>query len=326
MEIREDFNSVNDYLQRLIKYAEVFEKNNFEYWPHLKHKEDFQSIYELSREDRAPLEKIYSVGRDCAVSMSDRLRSFNNADEHPTLAAFVTSFEGGWIYQIDDLRLISENAKDKMKSLKYRPWAVEQMIVLFDEQLKLLEASKETLNILKKTDLYKIETGELQPGQRPGWLKKIWRDPVWSKVISAAIIFFVSSAAGYFLYSKSNDKHRLKEALRSLDAIQSHVEISIETEPDEYLSFLERARADIKNTINIKGKVHDLILKTYDCYHEAGELWADSSPTMLQKKGSFSTYEGAMKQFQKGTLPKLTVKWKECSGYLKKAYEYFEME
>ena len=96
MEIRQDFLSVNDYLQRLIKYAEGFEENNLKHWPHLKNKEDFQSIYDLSSEERVPLEKIYSVGRDCAIFMADRLRSFNDPNEHPTLTAYVNSFNRSW--------------------------------------------------------------------------------------------------------------------------------------------------------------------------------------------------------------------------------------
>ncbi len=123
-----------------------------------------------------------------------------------------------------------------------------------------------------------------------------------------------------------NDRFRLKEALRSLDSIKSHVEISIELEPDEYRSLLSRVRGDIRNIKNVKGKVHDLIISTYDCYHEAGEIWQDGCPSTLLNKRLLSVYDDAKKQFQTETLPRLYNKWKGCSASLKKSYEYFEME
>jgi len=204
MEVREDFITVKDQLLRLVKYGEVFEENNLEHWPHLKHKEDFQSIYDLGKEDRTPLEKIYAVGRDCAISMSEGLRSFNNAREHPTLTTFIKSFDRGWVYQIDDLRNISAKAKKTATFLKQCPWAVEQMIILFDEQLKLLDATRATLKLLKRTDLYKIENPNFF--YNLGLTLKVWKDPVWSKVIAATIVFIVGVVWSLFHYWLPADK------------------------------------------------------------------------------------------------------------------------
>lgn len=125
---------------------------------------------------------------------------------------------------------------------------------------------------------------------------------------------------------KDNVANRLKEALRSLDAIESYLYYSIDPEPDKYQSLLSRARIEIKYVHKIKSRANNLIMTTYDCYHETGETWREKSPSALLSKGETSMYDDAMKQFQSATLPKLTLKWKECSDRLKSAHEYFEME
>ncbi|OKH45638.1 hypothetical protein NIES30_19105 [Phormidium tenue NIES-30] len=163
MQIRNDFQSVSLQLNRLVEYARVFDSNNMEHWPHLKNNEDFKFIYSLQRKDRGPIEQIYCDGRDLAIFMSSRLTEFNYAEYFPTLKSFVDSFLGGWVYQVDILRNTSQAAKDKSKSLQSCPWAVNQMINLFDRQIEILIAIRQCLDSLRQSDLYKWEDGHAQP-------------------------------------------------------------------------------------------------------------------------------------------------------------------
>ncbi|MCM2131959.1 hypothetical protein [Larsenimonas rhizosphaerae] len=162
MEIRKDFESVSMLLSRLPQYADAFDRNNVRDWSHLKNKEDFSKVYFLCWDDRKPLENIYATGRDVAVFMSSKLKEFNYADINPTLSGYVDSFENGWLDEIDKLKGCSENAKETCRNLDHAPWAILQMIELFDDQIKLLIATRHTIEALKQTDLYKWEKGQVQ--------------------------------------------------------------------------------------------------------------------------------------------------------------------
>lgn len=159
MEIRKDLKSAELFLNRLLEYAEVFDKFNTETWSRLKNHEDYDLIYDLPREQRADIEPIYGTGRDIAVHMSFQLEAFNQADRYPTITSFIDSFKGSWLDEFDTLGNISKKAKIRATSLKRCPWAVDQMIHLFDHQLEILRAVRDTVNQLKTTDIFKIENG-----------------------------------------------------------------------------------------------------------------------------------------------------------------------
>ncbi len=161
MKIREDLISVSEQLQRLVIFARAFDTNNLEHWSHLKNREDFKDVYKLDKDQRKPLEEIYKVGRDIAVFMSSHLTAFNQADRYPSLTLYIDSFKDGWIEEIEDLRMFSNKTDKIAKNLAQCPWAVSQMINLFNKQLVMLDTIKHTLNILKETDLYKSENGSL---------------------------------------------------------------------------------------------------------------------------------------------------------------------
>lgn len=159
MEIRKDFKPAELFIERLLKLAQAFEENDLRRWPHLKNHEDFDRIYSFQGFLRDPIEDIYKDGRDCAIAMSDKLRSFNYADDYPTLSAFVDSFECGWVYQVDLLLDVCQKAESAAASAPITVWAVGEMIDLFKDQLKMLEAVKNTLSLIKQTHLYKMEKG-----------------------------------------------------------------------------------------------------------------------------------------------------------------------
>ncbi|MBU4320865.1 MAG: hypothetical protein L6246_02585 [Thermodesulfovibrionales bacterium] len=124
----------------------------------------------------------------------------------------------------------------------------------------------------------------------------------------------------------ANVTDRFKDALRSLDDIDAFVYSSIDYEPQKYLSLLSRARNEIKTIKGSSGKTQDFIMKTYSCYHNAGEMWKANSPSVLVSKGVVTLYKEAEHQFTKETRPSLSLKWKECSKLLGNAHEYFQME
>jgi len=161
MEIRKDLEPVSQHLQRLLTYGEVFHQNNVKEWSDLCSQQDFDKIYQLSPDDMNPLEEIYKTGRDLAVHMSQKLQAFNYAEDYPTLSSYIESLSKGWLAEIDILENISQTAKDKCSELKSYPWAIKAMLVLFDKQIDLLRSIRTTLDIMKISDLYKLENGEL---------------------------------------------------------------------------------------------------------------------------------------------------------------------
>jgi hypothetical protein len=72
----------------------------------------------------------------------------------------VDSFAGGWIDEIDALKDISQVAREMAAKLDSPPWAVGQMIYLFDEQIKLLEAVRQAIHGLKQSTTYHWESGK----------------------------------------------------------------------------------------------------------------------------------------------------------------------
>ncbi len=105
MDIRDDFRSVETWLQRLLVYARALFDNNRGDWSHLRNQEDFSRVYSFPASERVPLENLYAHGRDLAVAMSDQLTRFNWIQEYPTLKSFVDSFDRGWVNQLDLLEV-----------------------------------------------------------------------------------------------------------------------------------------------------------------------------------------------------------------------------
>ncbi|XEG75292.1 hypothetical protein QA447_14005 [Pseudomonas sp. abacavir_1] len=159
MEIREDFRSVETWLQKLASYARAFDDNNRGDWSRLKNQEDFSRIYSLPYSQRRPLEVIYESGRNLAVFMSNKLRDFNWVQQYPTLKSFVDSFDGGWVNQLDLLEAEVSTAESLAGSLPNCPWAVTEMITLYRAQMVLLLSVSQCLNTLRKSDLYAAESG-----------------------------------------------------------------------------------------------------------------------------------------------------------------------
>lgn len=162
MNIRKDFQSVETYLHRLLELAKAFDQHETGDWVHLKNREDFDKSYQLEQSFRHTFEELYARGRETAGFMAERLPMFNYAKEYPTLADFVDSFDGGWVDEIDDSRIwLAEVEAMSNKVTPRSPWAVRRMIDVSNDQLRLLEVVRKTLDILKTSRLYRIEKGDI---------------------------------------------------------------------------------------------------------------------------------------------------------------------
>lgn len=159
MDIRSDFKAVDALLSRLVQYADAFHKYNYDTWSHLKNREDFDRIYALEIEPRFSLEEVYGDGRDLASFMASRLYEFNDPSVFPTLKKFVDSFDNGWVFQTEQLKATSQRAKEICTELDNPPWAIKEMIKLFDRQLELLDAVGQTLDGLRRSEIYRWESG-----------------------------------------------------------------------------------------------------------------------------------------------------------------------
>jgi hypothetical protein len=160
MDIRKDFESVATFIHRLAGLGIQFARYNNEDWPHLKNREDFQNIYRLPDKERVQLEELYAKGRDCASFMGSRLREFNDVGQFPSLAEYVDAFDRTWVNERDDLQEFIVKIKSIAEGLERTPWAVGRMIDVFEDQLRLLASVRQTIDLLKQSNLYKIEKGE----------------------------------------------------------------------------------------------------------------------------------------------------------------------
>lgn len=160
MKIRPDFRGAESLLHRLAGIGTEFARYSNEDWPHLKNNEDFQQICRLPFSQKHQFEEFYAIGRHCAIFMSSRLRDFNKVAQFPTFADYVDSFAGTWTYQHENLESFIVKIQLITDELMLRSWAVERMIELFWIQLKLLEAVRHTIALLKKSNIYLIDKGE----------------------------------------------------------------------------------------------------------------------------------------------------------------------
>lgn len=159
MKIRGDLKEVEALITRMISIGNEFERMDSN-WSHMKNNEDFSQIHKI--EDlgkKSKLERIYADGRDMALFMSEALQSINyDFSEYPTLNIIVERFKDTWVYT--DFTPIIEEANNTKDELGFNNWAFDQMISMFKKQVNLLQVISQTIDILKKSDLYKQESGE----------------------------------------------------------------------------------------------------------------------------------------------------------------------
>lgn len=161
MDIRQDFLSARIMFERLWEYGNTFGENSRKEWKHLKHDEDFYGIYEMEEEYRYTFEKLYEDGKSLAFDMSIHLQEFNNINEYPTLKSYIASFDNWLLPNINELMELSRLSAQKRDGISECPWVIVRMIRLFDKQIELLKSVAATLEMLKTTEIYKTENGDL---------------------------------------------------------------------------------------------------------------------------------------------------------------------
>lgn len=160
MNIRLDMGPVAPNFSRLLGIGGEFRKNN-EDWVHLKNEEDFEQIYRVPYDQRYKVEEVYATGRDMAIFMAGALLETNtDFSRYPTLTSIIEYFQGTWVYgdypspiPAEAERICAQNGVDL--------WSIRHMVMLFRRQEALLGAVRSTLDMLKRSDLYKQENGEV---------------------------------------------------------------------------------------------------------------------------------------------------------------------
>lgn len=160
MKIREDFAEieVSPYIYKLLSFSKEFSEHN-KCWSHLKNQEDFKFIFRVPSAERYKVEALYDKGRDMAIYMQGELAEINeNFSKFPTLTSVVEGFDGTWVFGGYDEKM-PDIAVEICEKNNVRLWSVEQMYLLFKKQEKILAAIRVTLNLLKSSNLYKLENG-----------------------------------------------------------------------------------------------------------------------------------------------------------------------
>ncbi len=156
--VRNDLRDVEGLISRLLSIGETFRKNDQD-WSHLKNREDWDRIDRASDgRKKVQVERIYSDGRDMAFFMSDALCGINHDfTKYPTLTSIINGFKSTWVYS--DLESVLAAGRAAHDELQLNNWAFSQMATLFQGQIDLANAVRQTLDMLRATDLYKQENG-----------------------------------------------------------------------------------------------------------------------------------------------------------------------
>lgn len=156
--VRTDLRDVEGLISRLLSIGETF-RNNDQDWSHLKNKEDWDRIDRASDgRKKVQVERIYSDGRDMAFFMSDALCGINHDfTKYPTLTSIINGFKNTWVYY--DLESVLAAGRAAHDELQLNNWAFAQMAALFQGQINLANTVRQTLEMLRVTDLCKQENG-----------------------------------------------------------------------------------------------------------------------------------------------------------------------
>ncbi|WP_262017094.1 3'-5' exonuclease family protein [Serratia liquefaciens] len=158
MDVRKDFEDVSPHISRLLSFSQQFHEND-SLWSHLKNNEDFKFISKIPHTKRYKVELLYSTGRGMAMYMAKTLAEINyDFSKFPTLTSVVEGFDNSWVsgnYPKNTPDVAIQICKENDVNL----WSIDQMQHIFREQEKLLSAIRVTLDILKLSNLYKLENG-----------------------------------------------------------------------------------------------------------------------------------------------------------------------
>ncbi len=157
--IRGDFKEVEGHVSRLLAIGEEFRSKDRD-WSHMKNREDWgRNLYKITDgRKRSIFERLYCDGRDMGLFMSEALCSINyDITTYPTITSVTEELDGSWIDL--DLDHVVEDAQEVVDEYELNCWAFDQMVVIFKDQQRLAKVVRNTLDLLKETDLYKLENG-----------------------------------------------------------------------------------------------------------------------------------------------------------------------
>ena len=157
--MRSDLKEVEDKAYRLAEFAKKLRDLDRD-WSHLKNQEDFPKVWALEKEHRHPIENLYAGGRQDAINLSCWFCELDDAAKHPTLKSFVDVMLPALERTVDDARTRVKVAKAAHEALENRFWSVVGMTTLTVDQISIAEASIATLNAMKRSKLYREESGE----------------------------------------------------------------------------------------------------------------------------------------------------------------------
>jgi hypothetical protein len=158
LSVRKDLNEVEGFISRLLSIGKEFEAMD-DRWSHMKNREDFDTIYQIKDyQKKSDIEEIYAIGRDMAGFMAEALYLINvDFIQYPTLTSIIKRIEGCWVYE--DFSEYIEKAVRAHDELELNVWAFRQMIQMLKQQISLLDSVKATFNLLKNSELFKLENG-----------------------------------------------------------------------------------------------------------------------------------------------------------------------
>lgn len=129
-------------------------------WSHLKNQEDFSLVWELPADQRQPLDALYAGGRQDALNLKNWFYELEDVSRHPTLSSFVDIMLPAVQRTLATSESVLANARNAYQSLESKIWSVSQMFELTNRQLAIAKAAADTLDSMRKTNLYKEERGE----------------------------------------------------------------------------------------------------------------------------------------------------------------------
>ena len=228
VELRSDFSSVEDLINRLREYAKQFATYNREEWSHLKSQTNFSVVYGLPLEIRDPLERVYADGRDLAVGMAYLLREFNEVGTYPTFKSFVAGLEETVESYLAKARETVPKGEKALSVSPEQPWACGQMLQLYNTQVRILESLRdEWIPRARDSELYKEESGqhdaisksEPQPLTQTQYNTAIFQGSVGQAQVQQATLY--SSQ-----HIESVDVHKLAKLVESLKNDIARINVS----------------------------------------------------------------------------------------------------
>jgi hypothetical protein len=156
LKVRSDLKDVEPLVSRLLSIGREFAAKDSK-WSQLKNNEDWSKIHGIDDlTAKGHIEDVYSTGRDMCLFMSEALLSINSDfATYPTLTSIIDRFEETWVYE--DLGHTPTSAKSAAEAIEFNNWAFGCMLAEFHKQLELLLAVRNTLRMLKASNLYRQE-------------------------------------------------------------------------------------------------------------------------------------------------------------------------